>query len=191
MGRRRNVLGATVVALVLAAAGCGGGGVDEADATATTVEPSTATEPTSPSTAPTEEQAVLAAYQGYWVTWLAANDPPDPDHPDLARYATGAALSRVRGAISERRSVGQVIRLPQNAHYRHDARVATLDLDRATLSDCSVDDAQVLAYGSGTVLDDSVVSRRLEAHMVRMHGQWLTEDVLAVAEWDGMVGCAA
>ena len=94
------MLGATVVALVLAAAGCGGGGVDEADATATTVEPSTTTEPTSPPTALTDEQAVLAAYQGYWDTWLAANDPPDPDHPDLARYATGAALAKVRESIA-------------------------------------------------------------------------------------------
>src|SRR5688500_8790290 len=100
MGRRRwYVLGATVVALTLGAAGCGGGGVDEAGSSPTTVAPSTTTVPAPTTTVLTDEQAVLAAYQGYWDTWLVANDPPDPDHPDLARYATGAALARDKGAI--------------------------------------------------------------------------------------------
>ena len=97
------MLGAAVVVLVLAAAGCGGGGVDEADETPTTVEPSTASEPTSPPTTLADEQAVLEAYQGYWDTWLAANDPPNPDHPDLERYATGAALVSVRESIEQHR----------------------------------------------------------------------------------------
>ena len=95
MGRRyRYVLGTAVVVVVLAAAGCGGGGGDEAASPTTTTGPSPTSEPTSPSTVLTDEQAVLAAYQGYWDTWLAANDPPNPDHPDLERYATGAALDR-------------------------------------------------------------------------------------------------
>ena len=86
------MLGTAVVVLVLAAAGCGGGGGGEAASPTTTGEPSPTSEPTSPSTTLTDEEAVLAAYQGYWDTWLAANDPPNPDHPDLERYATGAAL---------------------------------------------------------------------------------------------------
>lgn len=189
--RRRNVLGATVVVLVLAAAGCGGGGVDEADATATTVEPSTTSEPTTPPTTLTDEHAVLAAYQGYWDTWLAANDPPNPDHPDLARYATGAALERARTAIEQHRTVGQLIRLPANAQYRHGAKVESLGPDTAALRDCSIDDAIVVDYGSGTVLDDAVISRRLEAQLVRVEGRWLIEDVVAVETWDGVAGCAA
>ena len=90
------MLGTAVVVLVLAAAGCGGGGGGEAASPTTTGEPSPTSEPTSPSTTLTDEEAVLAAYQGYWDTWLVANDPPNPDHPDLERYATGAALAKVR-----------------------------------------------------------------------------------------------
>ncbi len=89
--RRRNVLGAAVVVLVLAMAGCGSGEV-EGETTPTTAAPGTTTVPTPPPTTLTDEEAVLAAYQGYWDTWLAANDPPNPDHPDLAEYATGPAL---------------------------------------------------------------------------------------------------
>ncbi|MEZ5209294.1 MAG: hypothetical protein R2690_20500 [Acidimicrobiales bacterium] len=57
-----------------------------------------------------EEAAVLDAVDGYWRTWLAANDPPDPDHPDLEKYATGAALERMRQSIAENKAVGYVAR---------------------------------------------------------------------------------
>jgi hypothetical protein len=189
--RRRNVLGATVVVLVLATAGCGGGGVDEADATATTVEPSTTSEPSSPPTTLTDEQAVLAAYQGYWDTWLVANDPPNPDHPDLGRYATGAALAKVRESIANHRSVGQVLRLPVNSISEHRSRVVALDGRTAVLSDCSIDDGLVLAYGSGTVLNDAVGTWLIRATLEWSGGAWLVKEVAVEGTWEGVAGCAA
>ena len=101
------MLGTAVVVLVLAAAGCGGGGGDEAASPTTTGEPSPTSEPTSPSTTLTDEEAVLAAYQGYWDTWLVANDPPNPDHPDLERYYTGGPLDRARREIIADRRISR------------------------------------------------------------------------------------
>ncbi len=153
------MLGTAVVVLVLAAAGCGGGGGGEAASPTTTGEPSPTSEPTSPSTTLTDEEAVLAAYQGYWDTWLVANDPPNPDHPDLERYATGAALAKVAGVDRSHRSVGQVLRLPESASIRApEPSRAAGDGSTATVVDCSIDDGLVVAYGSECVLDDSVVT---------------------------------
>lgn len=185
------MLGATVVVLVLAAAGCGGGGVDEADATATTVEPSTRSEPISPPTGLTDEQAVLTAYQGYWDTWLAANDPPNPDHPDLARFATGAALAKVRESIANHRAVGQVLRLPANSISEHRSRVTELDGGAAVVSDCSIDDGLVVAYGSGVVLNDAVGTWLLRTMLKRSGDTWLVDEIAVDGSWEGVAGCAA
>jgi hypothetical protein len=189
--RRRNVLGATVVVLALATAGCGGGGVDEADATATTVEPSTTSEPTPPPTTLTDEQAVLAAYQGYWDTWLVANDPPDPDHPDLARYATGAALERDREAISNHRLLRQVVRLPEGSRWRHEPTVESLSGDQAVVTDCSVDDSTLVDEPSGRVLNDEVASFRLRAVLTSSPDGWRVSASEVLEKWGGVAGCAA
>jgi hypothetical protein len=192
MGRRcRYVLGTAVVVVVLAAAGCGGGGGGEAASPPTSVEPSPSSEPTSPSTAPTEEAAVLAAYQGYWDTWLAANDPPNPDHPDLERYYIGRSLERARQEIFDRRAVGQAIRLPASAEYRHRADVTIDGVDAATVTDCSVDDSQVVDVASGRVLNDAVVSELITASLVRVNDEWRVQLTSRTAAWEGVAGCAA
>jgi len=184
------VLGTAVVVVVLAAAGCGGGGGGEAASPPTSVGPSPTSEPTSPSTAPTEEAAVLAAYQGYWDTWLAANDPPNPDHPDLERYATGAALAKVKESIADHRSVGQVLRLPERSISEHRSRVERLAGATAVVVDCSIDDGLVVAYGSDMVLDDSVVTWDYEVVMVN-EGGWRVGELRVRDRSDGVVACAA
>jgi len=188
--RRRSVLGATVVVLALATAGCGGGGVDEADATATTVEPSTTSEPIPPPTTPTEEQAVLAAYQGYWDTWLAANDPPNPDHPDLERYSTGVALARDREAIARHRSIQQVVRLPDRSRWGHSPSLLSVAGDVASLDDCAIDDSLLVDAPSGRVLNDGVGTFRLRASLRRLAASWHVEVVEVIEKWNGVAGCA-
>jgi hypothetical protein len=192
--RRRALAGALVVAAV-GLAGCGGGGGAADSATAST-SPATATSdaPTPESTttttaAPTEEEAILAAYHGYWDTWLAANDPPNPDHPDLERYYTGPALERAKSAVSDNRLIRQVIRLPEESVSRHEARLVALDSDRATVSDCSVDDAIVVDEPSGRVLNDQVVTELLSASIARIDGTWKVASVRRVGEWTGDTAC--
>jgi hypothetical protein len=183
------VLGTAVVVTVLAAAGCGGGGGDEAASPATTGEPSTTPEPTSPSTTLTDEEAVLAAYQGYWDTWLVANDPPNPDHPDLERFATGAALYRDRSAIGNFRLLRQIVRLPAQSEWRHDAAVESVSIGEAVVLDCSVDDSVLIDEPSGRVLNDGVSTYRLRAVAVRLPDGWRIGSVDVVEKWDGVAGC--
>ncbi|HEY6533509.1 MAG TPA: hypothetical protein VIY72_14470, partial [Acidimicrobiales bacterium] len=80
--RQRALAGALVVAVmglvVMGTAGCGAGG-GAADSATPSSEATATTEPATTTTdAPTEEEAILAAYHGYWDTWLAANSPPNP-----------------------------------------------------------------------------------------------------------------
>jgi hypothetical protein len=192
--RRRALTGALVVAAV-GLAGCGGGGGAADSATAAT---STATSisdaPTSESTttttaAPTEEEAILAAYQGYWDTWLAANDPPNPDHPDLEKYATGAALENERASIAEYRALGQVVRLPADSRYASDATVVSRSLDEATVSDCAVDDSQLIDEVSGVILDGSVGTFEFKATLRRGDAGWRVALVEQVRLLEGIVPC--
>lgn len=190
VGRRRALTG-VLVAVVMGSAGCGGGGgAADAAIPPTSVGPSPTTDATTSTTTVTEEDAVLAAYQGYWDTWLAANDPPNPDHPDLERFYTAASLERARAAISTNRLVGQVIRLPERSIYRHDTRPVEVGDEHALLSDCSVDDAVVIDRVSGRTLNDQVVTELLEASLVKDGEVWKVEDVRRLHEWDGAVVCA-
>jgi hypothetical protein len=182
-----------VVGLGVLAVACG----DEA---AELPPPETSTSSTSPPTTPapppttpvpTEEEQILAAYQGYWDTWLAANDPPDPDHPDLARYYTGVSLDRARQSIAANAAQGRVLRLPAGSQYEHRAVVRLIDGDQAVVEDCAIDDGHVIDAATGDVLDSSVVTNRAEVTLKRVGEEWLVSDVIVIERWDGVAGCAA
>jgi hypothetical protein len=193
--RRRALTGAVVVAAV-GLAGCGGGGGAADSATAAT---STATSisdaPTSESTttttaAPTEEEAILAAYQGYWDTWLAANDPPNPDHPDLAKYATGAALENERASIADHLAAGRLVRLPIASISEHRPLIQLMNKVEALMVDCSIDDGLLLRQSDGAVLDSSVATWRYAASLVNLGGEWKVDTIRVEEQLDGIAGCA-
>jgi hypothetical protein len=189
VGRRRALTG-VLVAVVMGSAGCGGGGgAADAAIPPTSVGPSPTTDATTSTTTVTEEDAVLAAYQGYWDTWLAANDPPNPDHPDLERYATGAALSLDREVIAKARTKGSRIVVPPNAAYSHVASIVDRDSDHAYVMDCSVDDAWLVDAASGAVSDNSVVTRLWNARLIRQGDGWRVEKAWVVQRWDGARSC--
>jgi hypothetical protein len=192
--RRRALTGALVVAAV-GLAGCGGGGgAADSATTATSAATSISDAPTSESTttttaAPTDEEAILAAYQGYWDTWLAANDPPNPDHPDLAKYATGEALERARRTISDHAEQNHAVRLREGGVYVHRPAVVEQLGETALVEDCSLDDGLVVDRPSGLVLDDSVWSRKNLVHMTRVGGAWRVDFITLEGKWPGAAGC--
>jgi len=136
-----------------------------------------------------EEDAVLAAYRGYWATILDLGGLV-PTSERLDRYATGPALARSSAAIANQRAVGQYVEVPAGANYRHDATVTSVLGDEAVVADCAVDDGLLLAKGSNLVLDDSVTTRQLTARVTRSGGTWRVEDVTTIREWEGVSGCA-
>ena len=138
-----------------------------------------------------DEDAVLAAYQGYWDTWLAANDPPNPDHPDLERYATGAALAKVQESIASHRSVGQVIRLPSERNSVTSRVVASLD-EIAAIVGLLHRRRAGLANGSDGPSDDTVVSQAPPREPAVRGGEsadWRRVEL--EGQWEGVAGCAA
>jgi hypothetical protein len=88
--------------------------------------PSTSTPPVSlgsSSPSPTDPrvgavQAAVAAYRGMWQAYNSAVQIPNPDSPDLARYATGSALQTlVSGLKSVKgrglKGTGQLVLAPE------------------------------------------------------------------------------
>ena len=84
-------LGTALLLAALSAAGCQSG-----SPTATPSSPSRSSTAVTPSVDPSTAAAIdasVAAYQGYFAAYAVAAAVPDPDDPNLARYAGGALLS--------------------------------------------------------------------------------------------------
>jgi len=122
--------------------GCGGGSDHAAK--------STTTRPVAPTTtAGPAKNDVLSAYRGFWDAYLAAADPMDPAHPDLARFATGASLERVRSSFTEHFKRGEVIRGSVDlAPMVEDIKTSSADL-----RDCYLDQTHVFDSATGKQID--------------------------------------
>ncbi len=181
---------AAVLATALALAGCAQGmeGIPQPTSVPPVPLPASGV-PGEGSGAALDQEAILAAYHGYWDTWLAANSPPDPAHPGLERYYTGKALDRARASITENLAQGVTFRRPPGTLAMHDASVRHMTGDRAVVDDCSIDDGLIVS-SQGEILDARVVSKRSEATLV-LDGVWKVEDVVVLESVVGAVPCDA
>ena len=180
--------------VVTAAAACTGTGDDEPAATMepTLLDPAvTHTTPApAPATTPTDDEAaIIAAVHGYWDAVLAANSPPDPDHPALARYATGPALETSRRNATERRQLGQSVRLPPETRSEHRVTIGSVSAEVATVRDCGVDDAVLHDLSTGRVLNDAVETTDWELTLRKVDGSWRVAEARVMATWDGVTTC--
>ncbi len=174
--------------MAVAVTSCAGSGRPTA-----TSEP--ATETTAADTTPATddvEQQVLDAYQEFWRVWLRANNPPNPDDPDLARVATGAELTTIRQAIRRSAEQGTFTRLPPGSHYRHTPTVTSMDGPVAIVSDCSFDDAEIVDTSTGRVLNGAIAIHRIDARLRLVGSAWRVEQVAITNRSDaGVEPCAA
>jgi hypothetical protein len=172
---------------VLALSACGDSqgpsGVAAESTTPTTTEASTAT-------TVDRAQEVLNAYNQSWEAYHAASDPADPGHPALAETTTGPALQRAVEALEAFRASGRVGRFPEGSIARRHPEVVSLLGDEATVSDCRVDDGQIVIAATGEVVNDLVGTALYEASMVVDDGRWKLRSLTLVQEWDGVAGCA-
>jgi len=112
------------------------------------------------STRGTAEQQALAAYEGMWQAYVKAGLTANSDEPDLARYASGRALTTLREGLARYRTdeqflKGDLITHPQIAGASPDA-----DPTSVTVVDC-LDDTRFLVYKrSGELADDAAGGRR-------------------------------
>jgi hypothetical protein len=193
--RQKVVCGVTATLLCAVMAGCDSGAV------APTSPPAMPTrhdesglrpggEPSATAGDNATQQAVLAAYQGYWDAILAANDPPDPSHPALRRYATGAAYESVIKATHTNRLARRAVRLPPNSISTHRAQVVSIQGDTATVRDCAIDDGLVVDMDTGGVVNDVVATQLRTATLLRESGVWKVANTVLEQRWEGVAGCA-
>lgn len=152
-----------VAALVLALASC---------TAKPAPSPSAATPPVSlhspsPSPSPTDPrvgavQTAVAAYRAMWQAYTVAIEVPDPNSPDLARYATGSALSTLVSGIKSvkdqgMKGTGQLVLSPQVVKITPTDSPTSVDVQ-----DCFDDAATHLVSASpGSTGHDTPGGRRL------------------------------
>ncbi len=187
-GWRRAALLAAAVAVVGA---CNGG---DDDASPTTSGLATTTTPTSVATTATTaaevEAEVTTAYLAYWDMYLRVNDPPNPDDPQIQQLTTGPALPALLEIINANLAQGFAIRAPGGGAGEHVLSDMAVDGDTASLQDCVVDNLVVIRVTDGTVVNDNVATKLLDATLVREGGSWKVSDYIFSQRWEGVAGCA-
>lgn len=157
-------LGATATLFV---AGCSARDGDTTPPT-TALHPSTNTTTEAEPEAP--EAAVLAGYRAFWMAFLRAGNPMDPQHPDLAATATGAQLEQVQRAFVARRAGSEVIRGTIEPHPR---LVGAVEGTSATVADCYIDDSHIFDAATGAQKDDPApVNHQVRVDMVLVDSTW-------------------
>jgi hypothetical protein len=100
------------------------------------------------------QQQATDAYIGMQHAYLGATEAADPDHPDLARYAAGDALQRLRTGLASIRDNG----LRGRGEVRFDATVQSLNPvsqpAKITIRDCMDTSASELYKVSGEPYED-------------------------------------
>lgn len=184
----RLVAAVALLFSVLVACSTGDGG--NAAPTTTTRDESEATSTTTAS-AGTVEDEIVARYRAFWeARFEAGQEPVNPDHPGLREYASGAQLENVIEETRERQEKGLAFRWPENSVSERGVRVLERDSEEAKLYDCAINDGVVYRIDTGEVIDDSVVTRSVEATMRLVDGEWKLAEALVVQEWEGVAGCA-
>jgi hypothetical protein len=111
-------------------AACSSGSGDAADGS--TSRPA-ARESTPSSTIPAKDRAeVLRDYNAFWRALFAAGDPPDPNDPELLKYATGQELLDVQEVLGTAAAGGYVRRGSQQLK----PEILEVNAQSATVRDC-------------------------------------------------------
>ena len=191
--RAASVLISGVLVVLLPACGGGGdsGGAAAPGTTGGTTASSTPTTSTPVTTTMDPAADVAARYKQFWeVRYEANRNPVNPSDPRFAQFATGKQLDNVVTETRQRRDQGLAIRRPDPTVSRNRVKVLEVSNETARLQDCATNDGIVYRVATGQVLDDSVVTRSVEATMVKVDGMWRLADTRVLQEWKGVAGCA-
>ncbi|QYG94408.1 hypothetical protein HC251_19515 [Iamia sp. SCSIO 61187] len=138
------------------------------------------------------EQEVIDRYLGYWAARLEANSGvPDPAHPGLAEFATGAQLEAAVAEAQSNLEAGLAYRQREHPAAFQRVEVVSIEGDVAVVQECYVDDGLVVRQDTGEVVDDDISTHNVRGDLVREHGgPWRVSAVRAIQVWEGVAGCA-
>ncbi len=154
------------------------------DETSTTAEPTDALTPI--------DVVVADQIRGYFNARAAANaaPAPNPDDPQLAKFAVGDELAAVVASTEARRDSGQAIR-PGDEGLA-DIRVGFVDAGAsgASAAACAVDDGVIYDLATDGVVNDDVVTHNYQIELELHDGVWKVSRIVRVQQWEGVAGCA-
>lgn len=161
--------------------------------TAGPTSPTTTSTTPTPTTAPgtTPEQEVIDRYIGYWNARFEANaGTPDPEHPALAQFATGAQLDAVVEETQSNLDDGLAIRQADDPHDFQEVTVVELEGDRAVVQECVVSDEVIYRRDSGEVVNDVVATHNVRGELQRVDGVWKVSSARLLQRFEGVAACA-
>ena len=171
--------------MALTIAGACGGGDDgpEDDARATTTIDSTTT------TQPTPEEEAEAVYLELFDTVMRLlTTDPDPDSPDLARLAMDPVLSDIRDNLTTMQAANHIVERGPRTSQRV-MSILMSEPNSALLRACSVGNDTRIDQDDGTIVDEGLSTRVLEATMQLDDGTWRVSEIATVERFDGEVPC--
>lgn len=185
--RRLTRPSATLVAAVvlMAASACGNGDdAPEEDAGATTTVDSTTT-----TTQLTPEEEAEAVYLELFDTVMRLlTTDPNPDDPDLARLAMDPVLSDIQDNLTTMKAENHIVeRGPRTSQ-----RVMSISISEpggALLRACSVGNDTRIDQDDGTIIDEGLSTRVLEATMQLDGDMWRVSEIATVERFDGEAPC--
>lgn len=109
------------------------------------------------------EQAALAAYTGMWDAYNLAGQPPEanPNHPDLARYASGDALEMLTDLLAGFRDDGLVFSGELELAPEVTRLSPQSDPDSARVEDCVDSSGWAVVRADGEPYEDEPGGQRL------------------------------
>jgi hypothetical protein len=179
-------LGVLVVLGLFAVAGCHSTQPSPPASPAPSAPPTTASATPAPfevvPSGASAQQAAVIAYRNMWHAFVQAGRTSNPDDPNLAKYATGDALTLIVHALTQDRdqhkvSLGDVALNPSVVGFRPPGNPTEV-----TIADCA-DDSQWLVYkDTGGLFNDVPGGRHKVSATVELVGStWTVKSFTAQA----------
>ncbi|MFG3642497.1 hypothetical protein ACGF3C_19760 [Micromonospora sp. NPDC047762] len=158
-----------LIGLVGIGAGCTRGDGDKSGSPT----PTSGDHSTSPAEPVTPENLALGAYRGMWAAYDDAGLTSNPDHPELAKFATGDALKVLRSGLQSDRRDGLVGRGEVVVNPSIQSLTPAAAPTQAKVRDCADTSGavRVRATPNGTPFTDSPGGRRLVNATVSVVGE--------------------
>jgi predicted small lipoprotein YifL len=171
--RRRGLLVASL-AMVMLLAACGSNGPGSAPGPEPTTGTTSTQTPPSPGGDAGGAATGLDAYRGMWQAYQEAIAIPDPDYPELARYAQGDALRVLISGVTSVRDQGLVGVGEAVLNPRVVAELFALTPPQVKIDDCMDTSQTHLVKRDGSPYEDRPGGRRsVEATAVQLDdGTW-------------------
>ncbi len=158
---------------------------------AATDPPATAS-PTTTTTAPSGDDAeVRATIDRYWDAFLAATSAPGDDHEELSTILDDQAHIRILGSIESMAQKGQRVITPKNSAFSREVTAVTFEApDRATVTECVIDDLQIVEGPNEAVVNDTVTTSNYTTTLHKADATWRITTREQTYRREGVVSCA-